>query len=316
MWFVNAADSAWRGPEHRSRDANGMAARHQASEQFSDEEASSFADPVQALSTTIPRQTRAESLSKMESDVLMTAVCEICGLPLSGSGLDVHIRELIGRVDQGRGAWLLTLNTEMLARGARDLAYWSLVKKADIITADGMPLVWASKFKRPGHAIAGRTTGVDLVDGLLRHQHVPAFAVIGGQNPRKTIEQYGSRATEACAFVFDGKVDLSESQVSFFCQELTRHQVRLVFIALGVPKQDQLAVLLRQRMPQLVLLGIGGTFEILGPDGSRAPVWMQRVGLEWFFRLAREPGRLWRRYLINYPRGIWFLVRDCLGAGH
>jgi len=251
----------------------------------------------------------------MESNVLVTEVCEICGLPVSRSDLSVHIQELIGHVEQGRGAWLLTLNTEMLARSARDPAYWGLIKNADIITADGMPLVWASKIKSPGHPIAARTTGVDLVDGLLRQERVPPFAVIGGQNPRRTIEQYGSRATEACAFVFDGKVDLSENQLSFFCDELTRHRARLVFIALGVPKQDQLAVLLRRRMPQLVLLGIGGTFEILGPDGSRAPLWMQRFGLEWCFRLASEPGRLWRRYLINYPRGIWFLVRDCFGVG-
>lgn len=254
-------------------------------------------------------------VSEMESKVLMTEVCEICGLPVSRSELSVHIQQLTGLVKRGQGAWLLTLNTEMLARGARDPSYWSLIKKADIITADGMPLVWASKFKRTGHTITARTTGVDLVDGLLRQQLVPLFAVIGGQNPRKTIEQYGSRATEACAFVFDGKVDLSENQLSLFCEELSRHNARLVFIALGVPKQDQLAVLLRERMPQLVLLGIGGTFEILGPDGSRAPDWMQRLGFEWLFRLAKEPGRLWRRYLINYPRGIWFLVRDCFGAG-
>ncbi|TNF52601.1 MAG: glycosyltransferase, partial [Burkholderiales bacterium] len=80
----------------------------------------------------------------------------------------------------------------------------------------------------------------------------------------------------------------------------------------GVPKQDRLALLLRQRMPHLLLLGIGGTFEILGPDGGRAPQWMQRSGLEWLYRLTREPGRLWRRYLLNYPLGIWFLFRDCL----
>jgi len=251
----------------------------------------------------------------MKSNVLMTDVCEICGLPISRSDLSFHVRQLTRLVDHGQGSWVLTLNTEMLARGARDHGYWSLIKKADIITADGMPLVWVSKFRRMGHPIAGRTTGVDLVDGLLRQQHVPRFAVIGGLNPRKTIEQYGPSAIEACAFLFDGKVDLSENQVSFFCEELARHQVRLVFIALNVPKQEQLANLLRQRMSQLVLIGTGGTFEILGPDGGRAPIWMQRVGLEWLFRLANEPGRLWRRYLLYYPRGIWFLVKEGLLRG-
>lgn len=252
---------------------------------------------------------------QIESNGLMTDVCEICGLPVSRGDLGSHVQEITDRASRGDGAWLLTLNTEMLARGVRDPAYWNLVRKADIITADGMPLVWASGFKRQGAPIAGRTTGVDLVDELLRSSVVPRFAVIGGQSPLVTIDQYGPKAREACTFVFDGKVDLSEAQLQMFCDELNRSRAQIVFIALGVPKQDQLALELRRRMPHLVLTGIGGTFEILGPQGSRAPVWMQKGGLEWLYRLGHEPGRLWRRYLINYPRGIWFLLKDCMVAG-
>lgn len=244
--------------------------------------------------------------------VSMSDLCEICGVPVSRVGLGGHVRDIIHRAATGNGAWVLTLNTEMLSRGARNPAYWELVQKADIITADGMPLVWASRFKGRGAAIDGRTTGVDVVDALLSLDDVPRFAVIGGVSPLKTIETYGPRAQQACAYVFDGRVDLSAEQLTLFCDQLTRHGARIVFIALGVPKQDQLAVELRQRLPHLVLLGIGGTFEILGPEGSRAPLWMQRSGLEWLYRLVLDPGRLWRRYLINYPRGVWFLVKDVL----
>jgi N-acetylglucosaminyldiphosphoundecaprenol N-acetyl-beta-D-mannosaminyltransferase len=246
----------------------------------------------------------------------MTQVCEICGLLVSRLNLNDHVQDVKFRAENGKGAWFLTLNTEMLARGARDPAYWNMLKSADIITADGMPVVWASGIKHPGAAIEGRTTGVDLVDAMLRMQGVPRFAVIGGKSPLLTVERYGEQALEACAFVFDGKVDLSDDQLASFCDELTREKVRVVFIALGVPKQDQLAAELRLRMPQLVLLGIGGTFEILGPGGSRAPQWMQRVGLEWLYRLVKEPARLWRRYLINYPRGIWILFKDSMIRGH
>jgi len=240
--------------------------------------------------------------------------CELCGVWVSCGDMPSHVRQLLEWAGNGRGAWLLTLNTEMLARGAREPAHLGLIKQADIVTADGMPLVWASKIKHPHAPIAGRTTGVDLVDAMLRSADMPRFAVIGGKSPAKTVEGYGAQAVQACRWVYDGPVDLSEAQLSYFCDELARHAVRVVFIALGVPKQDRLALLLRQRMPHLVLLGVGGTFEILGPGGGRAPGWMQRTGLEWLYRLIREPRRLWRRYLMNYPRGIWFLVRDCLGA--
>jgi N-acetylglucosaminyldiphosphoundecaprenol N-acetyl-beta-D-mannosaminyltransferase len=245
----------------------------------------------------------------------MTETCEICGLSVSRGSLSALVQKIKGLADHDEGAWILTLNTEMLARGARHSSYWNLLKKADIITADGMPLVWASKIKCPSAAISERTTGVDLVDSLLRLEEVPRFAIIGGKSPLKTVQRYGQRALEACAFVYDGKVDFSEKQIATFLEELTRKRVRMVFIALGVPRQDELAYELRLRMPGLVMLGVGGTFEILGLEGSRAPHWMQRGGLEWLYRLSMEPGRLWRRYLINYPRGIWFLVKDCLVAG-
>lgn len=241
----------------------------------------------------------------------MTDVCEICGLQVSRGDLLDHVQAVTGRARQGQGGWLLTLNTEMLARGSRDPGYLGLIRQADIITADGMPLVWASKFKYPANPVAGRTTGVDLVDAILRLEEVPAFAVIGGVSPQETIARYGASAMQACRFVFDGRVDLSEKQLAWFCEELVRSEVRVAFIALGVPKQDQLALELRARVPFLVVTGIGGTFEILGPDGARAPMWMQRVGLEWLFRLLKEPGRLWRRYILNYPRGIALLLKDC-----
>ena len=235
-------------------------------------------------------------------------------MPVSRAPLDRHVRQVVERATLGQGAWILTLNTEMLARGARDPAYWALAKAADVITADGMPLVWASRFKCASAPVAGRTTGVDLVDAMLRMDTVPRYAVIGGQAPLDTIERYGPSAKASCVYLFDGRVDLSAQQLSDFCEALTRHEVQVVFIALGVPKQDLLARELRQRLPKLVLLGIGGTFEILGPQGSRAPRWMQRSGLEWLYRLSSEPGRLWRRYLINYPVGVWWLVRDCLAT--
>lgn len=244
----------------------------------------------------------------------MTDTCISCDLKVSRGSLRDHLDDILRRARSGDGAWLLTLNTEMLARSVREPDYHRLMSMADVITADGMPVVWASRCKGGGAAIAGRTTGVDLVRSFMQSDELPFFAVIGGHSPMVTIQRYGPHAAMACKYVFDSKVDLSNAQLSVFCEELRHRQVKVVFIALGVPKQDQLAHLLRERLPQLILIGIGGSFEILGPQGGRAPVWMQRAGLEWLFRLIREPARLWRRYLISYPAGIWRLLKDCLGS--
>lgn len=244
----------------------------------------------------------------------MNPHCQICGLQLARYNTRDCLEDILERARNGQGAWLVTLNTEMLARCARDVTYHELIGLADIITADGMPLVWASRCKGTGQAIAGRTTGVDLVDAYLRLPQVPAYAIIGGQDPLATLALYAPAAQKACRYLFDGKVDLGEAQLDEFANALKQQDVRTVFIALGVPKQDHLALQLRARLPHLVLMGIGGTFEILGPKGGRAPRWMQSVGLEWLYRLGREPRRLWKRYLLGYPAGIGMLLRDCLKA--
>lgn len=244
----------------------------------------------------------------------MSDHCILCGLPISRSTMKATLDDMLKRMARGDGAWLLTLNTEMLSRFTKDPCYRDLVAQADIITADGMPLVWASRFRGADQAITERTTGVDLVDAYLRLPEVPPYAIIGGVDPALTVARYGDAAQQACRYLFNGMVDLSDEQVQQFANTLRNQQVRMLFLALGVPKQDRLALKMRELMPELMITGIGGTFEILGPKGSRAPKWMQKAGMEWLFRLLKEPGRLWKRYLIHYPAGVKLLLKDMLHA--
>ncbi len=231
-------------------------------------------------------------------------------LTVSTATLTEHVEAVRRRAAGGAGGWLVTLNTEMLARMAHDPDYAALLAGADLCVADGMPLVWASRQQAdPRRHIPERTTGVDLVDRLLSAAAPPPFAILGGRDPLATLAQRYPRARRACRYCYTGRVDGSETQAARFARELAARDVRLVFLALGVPKQDRLAAALRARLPQAVLIGVGGSFEILGPDGRRAPRWMQRSGLEWLYRFVREPGRLWRRYLVQYPAGIRYLLR-------
>lgn len=243
----------------------------------------------------------------------MDKICTICDFPVSRLTPEDMLTELVWRAQRGDGGWVVTLNLEMLARISREPDYGELIRQADIFTADGMPMVWASRWRRDAATcgIDARTTGVDLVHALLQMEQGPEFAIIGGADPRRTLAQYPG-ADERCRFLYDGMVDLSEEQIEDFAAQLRGQDVRVVFLALGVPKQDKLALLLREHHPQAIYLGIGGSFEMLAPGGKRAPQWMQKSGLEWLYRLTVDPVRLWKRYLLNYPRGAQFLIRDAL----
>lgn len=241
----------------------------------------------------------------------MDGGCTICGFPISRSSMQENLAAILDRGKNKTGGWLVTLNTEMLARISRDSSYHQLLKAADMFVADGMPIVWVSRRKRGNNpqAIAERTTGVDLIDEFLRKQDIPPYAIIGGKDVATTLAQYPGAAAQ-CKFMFTEIVDESAAQIKTFADEIINNNIEIVFIALGVPKQDRVALALREQARQAVYLGVGGTFEILAPGSSRAPGWMQKSGLEWFYRLSKEPGRLWKRYFLHYPRGVYALLKD------
>ena len=241
----------------------------------------------------------------------MISKTNICGFDISTGSLQHHLTLIHERIADRSGGWFVTLNTEMLSRVSGNTEYRDLLLQADVMVADGMPIVWAANRKNPAKKISGRTTGVDLVEALLTEDNIAPYAIIGGVDPLTTIKQY-PHAEKGCKFLFSGIVDLSEEQTNGFVRELEEKHVQIVYLALGVPKQDELALQLRAKMPHLILIGIGGTFETLSPGGGRAPMWMQKSGLEWFYRLTREPRRLWKRYIVNYPTGIRMLVKDYL----
>lgn len=232
----------------------------------------------------------------------------ICGFPISTATLENNLKIIDALAESCHGGWVVTLNTEMLAKSTREEDYAALLKQADFITADGMPLIWASQYNGQ-LPIEGRSTGVDIVEAFLQRDHIPLYAIIGGVDPETTIKKYPN-ALKSCAYLFTGLVDLSEKQLDEFSNTLRDKNIRYVFIALNVPKSDKVAFGIRARYSEAVIIGVGGTFEILSPNSSRAPQWMQKSGLEWLYRFIKEPRRLWRRYILNYPAGIRALIKD------
>lgn len=207
--------------------------------------------------------------------------------------------------------WVVTLNLEMLSRGKKDRAYEAMLKEADLFIADGQPLVWGSKLKRGVPGLPERLAGSDLANELLRLMPTNQLAVIGGKDARAALAKAGIDGADK-AYVFSEKVEATDEQADAFASELNRRDARLIFLALGVPKQDRMASLLRKRLKRGVLIGVGGTFEMLQGEVRRAPEWMKRAGMEWMFRLMQEPRRLAHRYLVLYWTGGFALAGDIL----
>jgi len=180
-----------------------------------------------------------------------------------------------------------------------------IMNEADLVTPDGMPLVWGLRML--GARDATRVYGPDLTLALLSaatRERVPVGFYGGSPNVLKALVAVVKRrfpALEAPYAVAPPFRPLSEAEDEQVVAEIGASGARIVFIGLGAPKQERWMAAHRGLIPA-VMLGVGAAFDFLSGVKPQAPRWMQDRGLEWTFRLATEPRRLWRRYLKQNPR--------------
>jgi N-acetylglucosaminyldiphosphoundecaprenol N-acetyl-beta-D-mannosaminyltransferase len=227
------------------------------------------------------------------------------------------VNVIVDAAEAGRGHWTITANLDHLRRYRCEALAKSLIDDADLVVADGMPLIWASRLA--GEPLPERVSGSSMVWSICEGASArgqPVF-LLGGD----------PGVAERAADIFRGrypKLEIAGTDcppIGFEddARELGRIQrcvteaaPRIVFVALGFPKQDLLIRILRSSLPHASFLGVGISLSYATGDVSRAPSWICRLGLEWAYRLSQEPTRrLARRYLLN---GLPFGLRLMLSA--
>jgi N-acetylglucosaminyldiphosphoundecaprenol N-acetyl-beta-D-mannosaminyltransferase len=206
------------------------------------------------------------------------------------------------RSSASRYVCVASVNNVMLAR--RDPEFLRITNDADLVTPDGMPLVWALRWL--GVPTATRVRGTDLVLSVLRaaaEAEVPV-GLYGGDPevlsalverlrrrwPRLDVAYVHSPPFRPATAEEDDRV----------VRDIAASGARILFVALGCPKQERWMAAHRGRVPA-VMVGVGAAFDFISGRKRQAPAAMQRAGLEWLFRLLSEPRRLWRRYLGQNP---------------
>jgi N-acetylglucosaminyldiphosphoundecaprenol N-acetyl-beta-D-mannosaminyltransferase len=230
---------------------------------------------------------------------------DIAGFRVSPLSFDDNVALIMQAATATQGLWVMTLNLEMAARAAVDSRYKALIRDVDLTVADGMPIVLLSRLGLTPLRIPDRSCGVDIVAHCLVHFR-GRMGILGGRAPYSALEKLKVDPSKI-VFVEDGIVDPDRLEDIVIALKSTRCQ--LLFVALGVPKQDIVCHSLRKACPGLVCIGVGGSFSILGGFLPRAPRFMRDYGFEWLFRLIQEPRRLAHRYLVLYPQVVPSLIR-------
>lgn len=204
----------------------------------------------------------------------------------------------------GIGGWVLTPNLDILRRCAIDPEILQLCRRADIRVADGMPLIWASKLQKT--PLPERVSGSNLIGSISRTcaEEGARIFLLGGapgvvERARDAIQAQIPTLDIAGVYCPPFGFEADDAELARIAAAVAESEADLVFVALSFPKGERLIEYLRPVLPNAWWIGVGISFSFMSGDVKRAPVWMQKSGLEWLYRLSQEPGRLTRRYLIE-----------------
>lgn len=245
----------------------------------------------------------------------MSHKVDLCTIAIDNITFEDSIKRIDNLIKQKKKAFVLTPNVDHIINLQTDPDFQTIYDNADLILADGMPLIWASKFL--GSPLKQRIAGSDLMPALCHTAAQKGYKVflLGGRPnaaiKAKAILETNNPGLNICGTYcppFGFENDNIENQK--IIEEVSKCKPDLLFVGLGSPKQEKWIYNNLNAINVPVSIGIGVTIEFISGDVVRAPVWMQTSGLEWVWRLAMEPRRLWKRYLLKDMKFFKIIVRE------
>lgn len=216
---------------------------------------------------------------------------------------------------ENQGRMVVAANVHVTMEAYDDPRFRAIINNADLVTPDGVPLVWA--LRALGVSGAERVYGPDLtlhVCAAAAEQGIP-IALYGGTEASLAdfVEVLQDRfpGIQIVGCIAPPFRPLTPEEDAAYTEQLVASGARILFVGIGCPKQEKWIADHLDRIPA-VMLGVGAAFDFHSGRVRQAPAWMQRMGLEWFFRLMMEPRRLWRRYAKHNPRFLLLFFKQWL----
>ncbi|MCD5407253.1 MAG: WecB/TagA/CpsF family glycosyltransferase [Desulfotomaculum sp.] len=233
---------------------------------------------------------------------------ELLGAYIDALNMDETVERVAGFVQSGRLHRVITLNPEYLYQAQSRQKLLALTNSADLVTPDGTGIVWGCKMA--GQPVDERVTGIDLMLYLCARGNYLGWRVfllgaapgVAQQAAEKLKQQYPGLVI---AGTHHGYFTGNESER--IVEEIRKSNSQLLFVALGAPKQEQWIAQHQSRTGVPVAVGVGGSFDVISGRAQRAPEWVQRLKVEWLYRLAKDPAR-WKRQLV-LPKFAWLVLK-------
>lgn len=229
----------------------------------------------------------------------------VLGVEFDALTLTGAVERIVEAMQARRTMVVCTVNVATMLRARRNPRLRAYIRRADVVVADGQPIVWASRLL--GDALPERIGGVDLAarlmarcarDGLRVHFLGGSSEVVAEAARRTLLEHPSLQLSHADGY-------FGENEAEARARAVRDADVRLVLVGMGVPRQEYFIDSQRALLSTSVAIGVGGSFDVISGRLRRAPALLQRAGLEWLVRLMQEPRRLLWRYVES---NSWFIA--------
>jgi N-acetylglucosaminyldiphosphoundecaprenol N-acetyl-beta-D-mannosaminyltransferase len=243
----------------------------------------------------------------------------LMGLEFAALSERETIDHILGAIAEGDGGWICPVNLDVLRQWRRSAELRELVSNADLVVADGMPLIWAGGLQGTPlpERVAGSTLVVSLTAAAARDGASIYF--LGG-NPGTADAAVAKLAELSPGLRVAGTLcppvgfERDPEWLHRITHELSEAAPDIIYVGLGFPKQERLIADLRDLLPATWFVSCGISFSFVAGEVHRAPVLLQRLGLEWLHRMVQEPRRLYRRYLLPGMPFLFELLSSALSA--
>ena len=238
---------------------------------------------------------------------------------LMGCQVDnLTMEETLGKVEEFRASGQphqhVVVNVDKLVKASRDPGLQRIINDCALVNADGMPVVWAARLL--GKPLKERVAGIDLFEALMRRAGERGWRVflLGAREEvvSAVAELYARRYPRLVLAGYRNGYWSGEEEEAAVAAQIGASRADLLFVAISSPKKEQFLGKYQGYMRVPFAMGVGGSFDVVIGKVKRAPRWMQKSGLEWFYRFLQEPRRMFRRYFIEDMAFIGLLIKEAL----
>jgi len=238
---------------------------------------------------------------------------KLCGIPIDALTMQQTIDKIEHSIKEKRLLHHVVVNAAKIVNAQKNAQLKESIVNCDIINADGQAVVWASRFLNT--PLPERVAGIDLMNALIDVAGKKGYKVylLGAKEEviTRVVDIYRSKyGHDFIAGYRNGYFNKEEE--AEIAENIGNSNADMLFVAMSSPKKEIFLDKYKHTIKAYFIMGVGGSFDIVSGLTKRAPAWMQKIGMEWFYRLIQEPQRMWKRYLVTNSGFIYIIFREKL----